>query len=214
MIWYDTIFDRSYISYDLSCLIWHMIWYIKCDMIYDMIYDILVISFDIPYDMICHIIGYIKWYDMKYLIYHMVYYMICSISYTISRGVHPRWDHDACSPPVSDFPPFFEKFSDSQENFQHFYFLEFPSYFHCFSTFPPVSRKLLFPPYFNNIPPSSAQVHLLFTYFTCISFPPTFTLMHLCINRCTYWPPWPYHIIYHIMYHIIYHIICHIWYMI
>src|SRR6218665_1408849 len=26
-------------------------------------------------------------------------------------------------------------------------------------------------------------------YFTSISFPPTFTMMHLCITQCTYWRP-------------------------
>jgi len=36
---------------------------------------------------------------------------------------------------------------------------------------PPVSRKLFFPPYFEKFPPCFRQIHLLFTYFTCISFP-------------------------------------------
>src|SRR6218665_2491233 len=55
--------------------------------------------------------------------------------------------------------------------------------------FPPVSRKLLFPPYFDKFPLCFTQIHLLFAYFTCISFPPTFTVMHLCITQCTYWTP-------------------------
>ena len=33
------------------------------------------------------------------------------------------------------------------------------------------------------------KIHLLFTYFMCISFPPTFTMMHLCITQFTYWTP-------------------------
>jgi len=44
----------------------------------------------------------------------------------------------------------------------------------CFSTFPPVKRKLLFPPYFTKFPPCFTKIHLLFTYFLCISFPPCF----------------------------------------
>src|SRR6218665_4042262 len=30
---------------------------------------------------------------------------------------------------------------------------------------------------------------MLFTYFMCISFPPSLTMMHLCITQCTYWTP-------------------------
>ena len=53
-------------------------------------------------------------------------------------------------------------------------FFRISPYFSCFSTFPPVSRKLLFPPYFHKFPLCFKQFHLLFTYFTCISFPPYF----------------------------------------
>src|SRR6218665_1353342 len=55
--------------------------------------------------------------------------------------------------------------------------------------FPPVSRKLLFPLYFQKCPPCFRKIHLLFTYFMCISFPPALTMMHLCITQCTYWTP-------------------------
>src|SRR6218665_2404377 len=41
-----------------------------------------------------------------------------------------------------------------------------------------------FPPTLTNSP-CFRQIHLLFTYFTCI-FPPTLTMMHLCITQCTY----------------------------
>src|SRR6218665_3251721 len=44
----------------------------------------------------------------------------------------------------------------------------FPPYFRCFSTFSPVSWKLFFPPTLTNFPPCFRQIHLLFTYFTCI----------------------------------------------
>src|SRR6218665_2940093 len=46
-------------------------------------------------------------------------------------------------------------------------------YFPCFSTFPPVWRKLLFSPTFKNFP-SFRKIHLLFTYFMYISFPSYF----------------------------------------
>ena len=62
----------------------------------------------------------------------------------------------------------------------------FPPIFALSVHFPPVSRELLFPPYFGNFPPCFTQIHLLFTYFT---FPPTLTMMHLCITQCTYWTP-------------------------
>ena len=56
------------------------------------------------------------------------------------------------------------------------------------SNFPPVSLKLLFPPTLKNSPLCFIKIHLLFTYFMCISFPPTLTMMHLglCITKCTY----------------------------
>src|SRR6218665_2055903 len=98
--------------------------------------------------------------------------MNCEIrSNNNQRHPYPR-DHDAF-PPVSDFPPpIFEKFSDSEENFHNFTFSRknslfssaeisddflfshrpqisnFPSIFPVSVHFPPVSRKLLFPPYF------------------------------------------------------------------
>src|SRR6218665_1864839 len=28
-----------------------------------------------------------------------------------------------------------------------------------------------------------------FKYFLCFSFPPSLTMMHLCITQCTYWMP-------------------------
>ena len=130
---------------------------------------------------------------------------------SVSRGVHPPWGHDAF-PPVSDFPLIFKKFSNSVENFPNFtlsrknfrfssakisydLFLVINHKFRIsflFSLFqyifPSVSRKLLFHPY---ISLCFRKIHLLFTYFMCISFPPTLTMMHLCITQCTYWTPLP-----------------------
>src|SRR6218665_3551289 len=50
---------------------------------------------------------------------------------------------------------------------------KFPPIFPVSIHLPPsVSRKLLFPPYFDKFSLCFRQIHLLFTYFTCISFPP------------------------------------------
>ena len=96
-------------------------------------------------------------------------------------------------PPVSD-PPILKKISDSVENFQHLTFsrtisrfssaklffshrphiLEFSPIFPVSVHFPPVSRKLLFSPYFGKFPPCFRKIHLLFTYFMCILFLPYF----------------------------------------
>jgi len=55
--------------------------------------------------------------------------------------------------------------------------------------FPSDSRKfIIFPLTLRNFPSCFRKIHQLFTYFTCI-FPPTLTMMHLCITQCTYWTP-------------------------
>src|SRR6218665_3579602 len=126
-------------------------------------------------------------------------------------------------PPVSDFPPIFEQFSDSEETFHNFTFsrnffdfhppkflMTFFSFFSHrpkISNFPPFflfhNISPLFPenyyffPYFSKLSPCFTQIHLLFTYFACI-FLPTLTMMHLCITQCTYWTPLPFTIIHHI----------------
>src|SRR6218665_3327312 len=72
-------------------------------------------------------------------------------------------------------------FSSSTTNF------EFP----CFSTFsrPPVSRKLLFPPTFLNFPSVLSKFTCFLHTFCVFRFPPTLTIMHLCITQCMYWTP-------------------------
>src|SRR6218665_220174 len=98
-------------------------------------------------------------------------------------------------PPCFRFFPIFEKFSESVENFPSFTFSrkicpfssakisddlffshrpQISNFPLCFGTFPPVSQKLLFPPYFQNFPLCFRKIHLLFTCFLCISFPPYF----------------------------------------
>jgi len=122
------------------------------------------------------------------------------------------------SPLFSDFPPIFEKFSDSEESFHNFSFsrkiswFSFSSaeisddhflvidhkfrispYFLCFNTFPPCLAKTIISPLLLQISPTSVLDK--FTWFLhtlrVFRFPPTctFTMMHLCITRCTHWTP-------------------------
>src|SRR6218665_3791544 len=89
-------------------------------------------------------------------------------------------------PPGSDFPPIFEKFSDSVENFKNFTFpekflnfhspkflmtffkssttnFEFLPYFPCFNAFPPRFREnYYFPPTFKNFPPVLEKITCFF----------------------------------------------------
>jgi len=90
------------------------------------------------------------------------------------------------------FPKFY-LFSKISPNFirQNFWWLIFRfrissifSLFQCIST---LFRKLFFP-YCSKFPLFSLNVRV-FTYFLCFSFPPTLTMMHVCITQCTYWTP-------------------------
>src|SRR6218665_494340 len=66
---------------------------------------------------------------------------------------------------------------------------EFPPIFPIFSTYPSVSRKLLFPPYFQKFPPV-LEKFTCFLHTLCVfRLPPTLTMMHSCITQCTYWTP-------------------------
>src|SRR6218665_1021871 len=99
-------------------------------------------------------------------------------------------------PPVSDSPLFSKKFRTLRKIFEILPFFlvdaqisNFPL-FSLFQYISPLFRENYYPPpYFDKCPPCFTQIHLLFTYFTCISFPHTFTMMHLCITQCTYWTP-------------------------
>jgi len=114
------------------------------------------------------------------------------------RGVHPPWGNDEF-PSVSDFPPISENFSDSMENFPNFTFFTFfividsnfliSPYFRCFRIVHPISGKLSFhPPTFSHSL-WFRKIYVFFTNYMCFSFPPSFTMMHLCITQCTYWTP-------------------------
>ena len=111
----------------------------------------------------------------------------------MDRGVHPP-EVIMHFPPVSDFPLFSKKNSDSVENFQNFTFsrkisrfssakisddlffsrrpqiLNFPLFF-LFQYIFPCFVKIIFPLLFK-ISPCFRKIHLLFKYFMCISFPP------------------------------------------
>ena len=54
---------------------------------------------------------------------------------------------------------------------------------------PPASRKLLFPPTFQHFPPVLQKFTYFLHAFCVFRFPPTLTMMHLCITQCTYWTP-------------------------
>ena len=100
------------------------------------------------------------------------------------------------SHPVSDFHSYFREIFRPCGKFSHFTFcweiywfssakisdffsvidhkFRISFYFPCFSNCPPVSRKLSFPPYFSKFPLCFRKIHLLFTCFVRISFPPYF----------------------------------------
>src|SRR6218665_2490655 len=70
--------------------------------------------------------------------------------------------------------------------------LKFPSVFLVSVHFPPVFQQLLFSPLtFKNFPRCFRKITcFLHTCTFCVfRFPPTLTMMHLCITQCTYWTP-------------------------
>src|SRR6218665_196861 len=54
--------------------------------------------------------------------------------------------------------------------------------------FPLFRENYYFPPTLTNFPPLHKFTCFLHT-LRVFRFPPTFTMMHLCINQCTYWTP-------------------------
>src|SRR6218665_2332122 len=128
------------------------------------------------------------------------------------RGVHPPETMINFSP-LFQISPYFRKIFGLSEIFLQFYLFRkisslsstkisddlffshrpqisnFPPIFAVSVHFPPCFAKIILSPYFYKFPPCFRQIHLLFTYFTCISPPPTFTMMHLCITQCMYWTP-------------------------
>ena len=111
--------------------------------------------------------------------------------------------------PLFLIPPISENLSDSVENYPNFTFsrkiFRFSSAKISDDLFLVVDYKFLISPLFSlfhyqfrenyyfplllQISPCFPGICVFFTYFMCISFPPTLTMMHLCITHCTYWTP-------------------------
>ena len=130
-----------------------------------------------------------------------------------SRGVHPPWDHDAFPP--SDSPLFFEQFSYSVEHLLNVTFSRkifdfhppkfLMTFFSFFSHRPQISNFSLFSLFRYILPPCFAKICIspylknfpsVFEKFACVlhtlcvfPFPPSLTMMHLCITQCTHWTP-------------------------
>jgi len=129
------------------------------------------------------------------------------------RGIHPP-EAMMHFPLLSDIPPISEKFLRLRRKFSQFYlfrkrfsificqnflwlflvidhkFVIFPSIF-ALSVYFPLFRKNLHSLLWQ-IPPSDFVKFLcFFTYFLWFSFPPTLTMMHLCITQCSYWTHLP-----------------------
>ena len=107
--------------------------------------------------------------------------------------------------PLSQIPLFPKKFSDSAKNFSdltfsqekfrfsakisddHFLIIHhkcrISPLFHWFQFISPYFWQFFFP-LLLQIPPWFRKIYVFFIYFMCISFPPTFTMMHLCITQC------------------------------
>ena len=105
------------------------------------------------------------------------------------------------------FPPYFRKMfrlcGKFSENFLDFHPTKFLmtffshrpqiSNFPLFSLFQYISslfrENYYFPPTFKNVPPVFEILTCFLHTFCVFRFPPTLTMMHLCITQCTYWTP-------------------------
>jgi len=93
---------------------------------------------------------------------------------------------------VPDFSFFRKKFrfssakiSDDLSFFSHHpQIWKFPP---LFSYFLHISGKSFFPPYFVKFPLWFRKIFVFCTCFLWFSFPPTLTMINLCITQCTYW---------------------------
>ena len=136
-----------------------------------------------------------------------------------ARGVHPP--ETMMHFPLFQIPPIFEKISDFRTLRNIFTILTFPDkfldfhpskflmtfffwssttnfefspYFPCFNTFPPCFAKIIIPPTLINFPPVLDKFTCFLHTSRVFRFPPTLTMMHLCITQCTYWTPlFPWH---------------------
>src|SRR6218665_4039528 len=116
------------------------------------------------------------------------------------------------SPRVSDSPHIFDTFLDFLENFTNVTFSRknfpfssakisddlflvidpqifgFPPYFPVLVHSPSDSRKFIISPTFQSFPPVFQKFNSIL-HTLRVFFPPTLTMMHLCITQCTYWTP-------------------------
>ena len=106
------------------------------------------------------------------------------------------------------FPPYFKKFFRLRRKFSQFQLFpkkisdfHWPNFwwlffrwlqilnsplFSMFQYISPLFRQNYYYPYFFKFP-WFRNIYVFFTYFMCFSFPPSLTMMHLCITQCTYW---------------------------
>src|SRR6218665_1452943 len=65
----------------------------------------------------------------------------------------------------------------------------FPPFFAISIHFPLLFRENYYFPLLFKISPCFRQIYVFLTYFMCSSFPPSLTIVHVCITQCTYWTP-------------------------
>ncbi len=124
-----------------------------------------------------------------------------------SRGVHPP--EAMMHFPLFQISPYFRKLFQTPwkiftiwpfpKKIFDFHLPKFLMTFFFFSHWPQIWNFPLFSlfqyisPYFGKfffplllqISPWFRKIYVFFTYFMCFSFPPTLTMMHLCITQCT-----------------------------
>jgi len=94
--------------------------------------------------------------------------------------------------PISPFPTKLLRFSSAKISDDFFVVIDWKcwifTYFRCFSTFP-LFREIIISLYLFKFPLWFRKIYVFFTYFMYFLFPPSLTMMHLCITQCTYWTP-------------------------
>ena len=117
------------------------------------------------------------------------------------RGIHPLWGNAAFqinflnSSKNFPFLPFPKKFPIFiRQNFwwplfSHRLQIWNVPLFSLFQYISPISEKLLFARIPLQISPWFRNIYAFLHTFSVLRFPPTLTLMHLCITQCTYWTP-------------------------
>src|SRR6218665_72734 len=91
--------------------------------------------------------------------------------------------------PLFQIPTISEKNSKLVENIHNYKFEISPLFSLFHYIFTPYIGKIIISPYFYKFAPDFVKFTCSFTYYLCFSFPPTLTMMHLCITQCAYWTP-------------------------